>query len=102
MNAAPVTPGERVWLADGLASSPSDLQFLALGAPVQLFTLRAALRRQPAWTALGTAYSLATMLPFFRRVGRLYESGGRPDGADAPARYADNLRTCNQNSTTAP
>jgi len=68
-----VVRGEQAWLDRGLASSPGDLLVLALGAPVVLFTLRAALRGRPARTALGTVASLCAMGLFFRRMARLYE-----------------------------
>lgn len=46
---------------------------LALGAPVVLFTLRAALRQRFARTALGTVASLCAMELFLRWTVRLYE-----------------------------
>lgn len=68
-----VVLGERVWLDRGLRSSPTDALFVALGAPLNLYTLRAASRRQFVRTALGTVASLAFMLLFFQRMVRLYE-----------------------------
>jgi hypothetical protein len=67
-----VVLGERLWLERGLGSSPADLGFTILAAPVVLATLRAAVRRNRLRTAAGTAASMALMLLFFRRMERLY------------------------------
>jgi hypothetical protein len=75
-----VVHGERVWLERGLGSSPADVAVLALGAPVVLYTLRAALAGRPLRTALGTLLSLGAMLLFFERMARLYERFGRDAG----------------------
>jgi len=68
-----VVLGERVWLDRGLLSAPGDLLFVCLGVPVHLFTFRAAVRRQPVRTAVGTLLSLVCMFVFFARMVRLYE-----------------------------
>jgi hypothetical protein len=73
-----VVLGERRWLADGLRSSPGDLLFVACTAPVQLYTLRAAVRRQRLRTILGVACSMVLMLVFFHRMVRLYEARTSP------------------------
>lgn len=67
-----VVRGERAWLADGLTSSPADLCLLLVGAPVNVFTLRAAVRRQPGRLAVGAALSLLLTFGFFVRMERLY------------------------------
>jgi hypothetical protein len=75
-----VVLGERVWIERGLASSPRDLGLTAIGAVVNLYTLRAAVRRQAVRTGLGTAASVALMFLFFGRMTRLYDedaSAGR-------------------------
>ncbi|MFC7214837.1 DUF6653 family protein [Saliphagus sp. GCM10025334] len=68
-----VVLGERVWIERGLASS-RETHFAAACAPVYLYTIRAAVERQPVRTAAGTLFSLLFMLAFFRRMVRLYES----------------------------
>lgn len=68
-----VVLGERVWLERGVRSSRSDILVAAVGGLVNLLTLRAAARRRPVETALGTAASMALMLLFFDRMARLYE-----------------------------
>ena len=67
-----VVLGERVWLERGLASSPHDLGLTAVGGVVHLWTFRAAVRRQPVHTAVGTVVSMALMFLFFDRMARLY------------------------------
>ncbi len=69
-----VVLGERIWLERGLLSSPGDLLFVAFSAPVHLFALRAAAKRQPVRTVLGTAISLVSMFVFFDRMVRLWEA----------------------------
>jgi hypothetical protein len=68
-----VVRGERAWLERGLASSTADLLFVALCAPVILFTLRSAVRRDRVRTAVGTPLSMVLMLVFFERMARLYD-----------------------------
>ena len=68
-----VVLGERVWLEEGVWPS-RDLVFVALAAPVYLFTLRSAVGRRPTRTAVGTLLSIAVMLAFFERMARRYES----------------------------
>jgi hypothetical protein len=68
-----VVRGERVWLDRGLGSSPGDLLFVTLAAPLYLFTIRAAVDRRPVHTAVGTAVGLVLMLLFFGRMARQYE-----------------------------
>lgn len=77
-----VVLGERVWLERGLRSSTGDLLFTAASGLVNLYAVRAALRRRPVGTAIGTAVSMALMLLFFDRMARLYEAGptGEIDG----------------------
>lgn len=82
-----VVLGERVWLERGLASEPADLGLVGVGAMVQGYTLRAALRRQPARTAVGTLASLALMLLFFDRMARLYDKVRSDGGALAGTEY---------------
>ncbi|WP_267641301.1 DUF6653 family protein [Haloarchaeobius amylolyticus] len=72
-----VVLGERVWLDEGLLSSVADLLFVACCAPVQLYTLRAAVKRRPVRTAVGTALSLVLMFVFFGRMAQLYEDRAR-------------------------
>lgn len=81
-----VVLGERIWLERGLTSSPRDLGLIGVGAAVHLCAVRAAARRQPARTVVGTAASMALMFLFFGRMVRLYEEhasavsgGGLPD-----------------------
>ncbi|MFC6953261.1 hypothetical protein [Halorubellus litoreus] len=68
-----VVRGERDWLAAGLRDSPGDVALLAVGAPLNLFVLRAALRRQPLRTAVDVACSVALSLAFFDRMADRYE-----------------------------
>ena len=68
-----VVRGERAWLDRGLRSSPVDLLFVTLAAPLDLLTLRAAVDRRPVRTAAGTAVGLALMLLFFGRMARQHE-----------------------------
>lgn len=70
-----VVRGERDWLDAGLVDSPSDLALLAVGAPLNLVVLRAAVRRQPLRTAVGVACSVALSLAFFDRTANRYERG---------------------------
>ncbi|WP_227131191.1 DUF6653 family protein [Halorubellus salinus] len=67
-----VVRGERDWLDAGLADSPGDLALLAVGAPLNLLVLRAAVRRQPLRTAVGVACSVALSLAFFERMANRY------------------------------
>ncbi|WP_439027938.1 DUF6653 family protein [Haloarchaeobius sp. DT45] len=69
-----VVLGERVWLDDGLLSSVSNLLFVVATAPVQLYTLRAAVKRQPVRALVGTGLSMVLMFVFFGRMARLYEA----------------------------
>ena len=68
-----VVRGEQVWLDDGLRSSPLDLLLVVGTAPLHLWTLRAAVRRQPVRTAVGTLLALPLMLVFFARMARIYD-----------------------------
>jgi hypothetical protein len=68
-----VVRGERRWLADGLRSSPLDALLIAVGAPLNLFTLRAAVRRQPVRLAVGAVLSVVFMFVFFARMARHYD-----------------------------
>jgi hypothetical protein len=68
-----VVRGERAWLDRGLFASTADLLFVVLCAPVILFTLRSAVRREPVRTAVGTPLSMVLMLVFFGRMARLYD-----------------------------
>ncbi|WP_435153545.1 DUF6653 family protein [Haladaptatus sp. DFWS20] len=68
-----VVLGERVWFERGLLSSPRDSLFVGVTAPIHLFALRAAIKRQPVRTLFGTAVSLVCMFVFFDRMVRLYE-----------------------------
>lgn len=70
-----VVLGEQVWMERGLLSSPGDLLVLLVGAPIQLFTLRSALRRHPIRTAVGAALSLVVMFVFFGRMAGMYDDG---------------------------
>jgi len=81
-----VVLGERVWLERGLASSPRDLGVTAVGAVVNLYTLRAAVRRQPVRTGLGVVASMALTFLFFDRMVRLYEAhaDGRAESGSSP------------------
>lgn len=74
--------GERVWLADGLRSSPLDLLLLLVGVPLNLFTLRAAVRQQPVETVVGATVTVASTVLFFHRMTRLDDQheGASPDG----------------------
>jgi len=72
-----VVRGERQWLADGLLSSPLDLLVVLVGAPLNLFTLRAAIRRQPLRLVVGAALSVAFTFVFFERMARLYDRRAR-------------------------
>lgn len=67
-----VVLGERQWLAAGVFPS-RDLAFAVLAAPVYLFTLGSAARRQPVRTVLGTIISMVVMLLFFDRMTRRYD-----------------------------
>jgi len=67
-----VVLGERTWVERGLRPSV-DLLFVACSAPVYVLTLRAAVRRRPVRTAIGTVLSIVLMLVFFERMTRLYD-----------------------------
>lgn len=67
-----VVLGEQVWLDRGSPASVDTL-FVAVSAPVYLYTLSAAAGRRPAGTALGTVASMVLMFLFFERMTRLYE-----------------------------
>ena len=67
-----VVLGERVWLEREPLASP-ETAFVAASAPVYLFTLRAAAKRRPVRTVVGTVASMTLMLLFFRRMVRLHE-----------------------------
>ena len=73
--ATSVVRGERAWVEAGLLSSPGDLLLVVGAAPLYLFTLRAAARRQPLRTLLGTAVSLPLMFVFFHRMAQLADTG---------------------------
>jgi hypothetical protein len=77
-----VVRGEAVWLREGLTSRPGTLALTAVGGLVHLATVRAAVRRDPGRTALGTVASLLAMGLFFDRMVRI------ADG-DADAALAD-------------
>lgn len=89
-----VVRGERRWLAEGplFHGSPSarrstsrsispslnrprslDALLIAVGAPLNLFTLRAAVHRQPVRLAVGAALSVVFMFVFFARMARHYD-----------------------------
>ncbi|QLH80419.1 DUF6653 family protein [Halosimplex pelagicum] len=68
-----VVLGERAWMDDGLRSSSANAAFVALGAPLNVFTLRAAAKRRLLPTVAGTAASLAVSLLFFRQLARYYD-----------------------------
>ena len=78
-----VVLGERLWLEQDLRSSPGDVGLVAVGRAVHLYAIRAALRRRPIRTAVGTAASMALMFLFFDRMARLYEHQPAP-GSDGP------------------
>ena len=67
-----VVLGEQAWLEDGVWPT-GDLLFAVLAAPVYLFTLGAAAKRQPIRTVVGTLLSLVVMLLFFARMARRYD-----------------------------
>ena len=67
-----VVLGEKIWLERGRLVSADSL-FVAVCAPVFLYTIRSAVRRNPLGTAVGTLLSVALMLVFFDRMVRLYE-----------------------------
>jgi hypothetical protein len=69
-----VVLGERVWLERGLLSSKRDLGLLCSGAAVQLYTFRAAAKRQRARTVASTVASLVLMGLFFDRMAGLYDA----------------------------
>jgi hypothetical protein len=69
-----VVRGEQTWLDRGLRSSPVDVLFVCLAAPLYLSTLRAAADRRPVGTAVGTVASVVVMLLFFDRMAGLYEA----------------------------
>ena len=71
-----VVLGERVWLEQGLCTSPRDLGVLGVGGAVQLFTFRSAVARRPGRTAIGAVASMALMFVFFGRMVRRYEAAG--------------------------
>ncbi|WP_331236445.1 DUF6653 family protein [Natronorarus salvus] len=64
--------GERVWIERGIRSSVHT-PFVVACAPVYVFTLRSAVERRPARTAVGTVVSVALMLVFFGRMVGVYE-----------------------------
>ncbi|WP_255169351.1 DUF6653 family protein [Natrononativus amylolyticus] len=67
-----VVLGERVWIERGLLASRETL-FTAICVPIYLYTIRAAVERQPVRTAVGTGVSLLVMVVFFGQMVRLYE-----------------------------
>ncbi|WP_254864155.1 DUF6653 family protein [Halovivax gelatinilyticus] len=68
-----VVLGERVWLEQGILSSKETL-FTAACAPVFLYTIRSASRRDPVRTVGGTVASMVLMFVFFGRMVSLYET----------------------------
>lgn len=76
-----VVLGEQVWLERGISSEPSSLGIVSIGALVQLYTFRAAVKRQPVRTAVGTVASMLLMFVFFDRMVRLYDERAVGDAA---------------------
>ncbi len=68
-----VVLGEQVWMDRGSVLSTTTL-LTAGSAPVYVFTLRAAAKRDALGTVVGTLASMALMLLFFGRMARLYEA----------------------------
>ncbi|WP_135854762.1 DUF6653 family protein [Halorussus salinus] len=67
-----VVLGERAWLDEESPFSREGL-FVALSAPVVLFTIRAAVRRRLVGTVIGTVVSMVLMLVFFRQMVAVYK-----------------------------
>ncbi|WP_394349511.1 DUF6653 family protein [Natronococcus pandeyae] len=67
-----VVLGEQVWLEQGILSSKETL-FTAVCAPIYLYTIRAAIERDPVRTVVGTVVSMVLMFLFFSRMVSLYE-----------------------------
>jgi hypothetical protein len=67
-----VVLGEQVWLEQGILSSKETL-FTAACAPIYLYTIRAAIKRDPVRTIVGTVVSMVLMFLFFSRMVSLYE-----------------------------
>lgn len=72
-----VVLGEQVWIEQGIGSSTHTL-FTAAAAPVYLFTVRSAVKRQPLSTTLGIVASMGLMFLFFRRMVALYDDQRGP------------------------
>lgn len=64
--------GEQAWLEQGVLSSKETL-FTAASAPIYLYTIRAAIKRDPVRTVVGTVVSMVLMFLFFNRMVSLYE-----------------------------
>ena len=71
-----VVLGEQVWLERGLLSETETFGLTALGAVVNLYTLRAAMNQHLGRTVAGTVASVALMFLFFDRMVELYETDG--------------------------
>ena len=69
-----VVRGERVWLEEGLRSSRNNLLVTLVGGIINLYTLCAALYRNPVRTMVGSLGSMVFMLLFFDRMAELYET----------------------------
>jgi hypothetical protein len=67
-----VVLGERRRLEAGIGSSPFGALLVAVAAPVDLYAIRSAVRRDAAGTVFGTGLSVALTLPFFGRASQLY------------------------------
>jgi hypothetical protein len=74
-----VVLGEQVWLERGLLSQKTTFGLTAIGAMVNLYTLRAAVHRRPGQTVVGTVASMLLMFLFFHRMVSLYETYGVVD-----------------------
>ncbi|KAB1188521.1 MULTISPECIES: DUF6653 family protein [Haloferax] len=71
-----VVLGEQVWLERGLLSETGAVGITALGAMANLYTLRAAVKRQRLRTAGGLCVSMVFMFVFFDRMVKLYDAEG--------------------------
>lgn len=71
-----VVLGEQVWLERGMFSEKGTFGITAIGAIVNLYTLRAAVNQNLGRTAAGTVASMVFMFLFFDRMVTLYDTYG--------------------------
>ncbi|KAB1196349.1 MULTISPECIES: DUF6653 family protein [Haloferax] len=71
-----VVLGEQVWFDRGVLSEKGTFGLTAVGGVVNLYTIRAAVKRQRVRTVVGMGVSMAFMFVFFDRMVELYDTYG--------------------------